>query len=96
MNSVLVASISACALLWLSVANAACVTENQCGTARNCSQHQTCGDVRDVVQSPVNESATRAEPADALATAPVAAAVAGAGPNCRKVEICGSTQLVCE
>ncbi len=85
-----------CALIWLSAANAACVTERQCDNAGNCTQVKTCDGVHDIVQSAMDSTATVTEATGPLAAAPVAAAVAATNSNCREVEICGTTQLVCD
>jgi hypothetical protein len=86
-------------LFWTSSANAACISEAQCD-AENCGQMDTCADEIDVTGA---IDMTRAAPDnispmlvqnDLLSESPVAAAVADA--RCREVEICGTTQLVCD
>lgn len=80
-------------LFWTSSANAACISDAQCD-AENCGQMDTCADDIDVTQvTPDNISSMPVEN-DLLAESPVAAAVADA--SCREVEICGTTQLVCD
>jgi hypothetical protein len=86
-------------LFWTSSANAVCISEAQCD-AENCGQMDTCVDEIDVTgaidTTPVTPDNISSMPVgnDLLAESPVAAAVADA--SCREVEICGTTQLVCD
>ena len=92
-------------LFWTSSANAACISEAQCD-AENCGQMGICADAIDMTGAIDTTGAidmTRATPDnispmlvqnELLAESPVAAAVADG--SCREVEICGTTQLVCD
>ena len=86
-------------LYWASSANAACISEAQCD-AGNCGQMETCADATkmsgaiDLTQVKPDNVPSMPLENDLLAESPVAAAVADA--TCREVEICGSTQLVCD
>ncbi len=96
MNRIPVAIALGCALFWTSAANADCKSELQCDGAGNCAQVEICDDVLDMVQaSPDTLKSTPAESRQPAVT-PVAAAVAGADGSCREVEICGTTQVVCD
>ena len=86
-------------LFWTSSANAACISEAQCD-AENCGQMDICVDEIDVTGAidttqvtPDNISPMLVQN-ELLAESPVAAAVADG--SCRVVEICGTTQLVCD
>ena len=92
-------------LFWTPTAIAACISGAQCD-AENCRQMGTCDDAIDITDAIDMTGAidmTRAAPDsissmpvenDLLAESPVAAAVADT--SCREVEICGTTQLVCD
>ena len=81
------------ALFWTSSANAACISEAQCDV-ENCGQLETCDDAIDMAQDTPDDVSSTPVKNDFLAESPVAAAVADA--SCREVEICGTTQLVCD
>lgn len=84
-----------CALLWLSTANADCTPKSQCDDAGNCALVETCDDL-DMVQASPDALTPIPAQSDPLAAAPVAAAVAATGTNCREVDICGTTQQLCD
>ena len=82
-----------------SSADAACISEAQFD-AENCGRMDTCADEIDVTgaidmtrAAPDNISSMPVEN-DLLAESPVAVAVADG--SCREVQICGTTQLVCD
>jgi len=85
-----------CALFWVSSANADCISESQCDDAGNCALVETCDDALDMVQASRDALTPIAVQSDPLAAAPVAAAVAATGANCREVDICGTAQQVCD
>lgn len=82
----------ACTLFWLSAADAACVTESRCDDTGVCTKFEICDAVDAIVQSSVGSATS----VPATPKAPVAAAVAASNPDCRKVDICGTTQLICD
>ncbi len=96
MDSITVAIAFSCALFWVSTANAACTFESQCDDAGNCTQVEICEDALDMIQASPDAMTPIPAEADPLAMTPVAAAVAATDANCREVEICGTTQRVCD
>ena len=80
-------------LFWASTAIAACISGAQCD-AENCGQMDTCDDATDMTRAAPDSISSMPVENDLLPESPVAAAVADA--SCRAVEICGTTQLVCD
>jgi len=76
-----------------SVAYAACTLQMQCD-AGNCEQVEICDNTIEMTRHTPDEIAPVSTSKDSRSESSVAAAVAAG--SCRKVDICGTTQLVCD
>jgi hypothetical protein len=76
-----------------SSAHAACSPETQCD-GEHCDRVEICDDTIEMTRSSSADAPPMSTGKGSPSGSPVAAAVADAG--CREVDICGTTQLVCD